>query len=351
MPILYLSKYELVTLSSCSRIKPNELSPMTRLYAENTLDFNSEKLQEALKEFLNSNYIMNFEGRNLLAKELEPAFFVLHAPEKALVFKKLSFGDINETYFSIKNGVAVQYINRYDGLFETLVYPYQAKAIPDWVEQELFKDIAFSPDQITSFNADLTADETVLLFVIINTYRNRIISSREALSPDKTWITLREIRDFENFDDLKGLITVFFNSEDIKTYLKNNGNLPLVVESLINKGLIVRGQGGLSYSDISKEIFDPGNVIDSIIAKEVTNKTQRISSLNILKNGYMLFSQASNNLDYKIKTFPSVIEIKKLVEEMVSVEEPVKDRSKFCKNCGNKLREGATFCNSCGNKI
>jgi len=363
MAIMYLSKYELLTLSTHSRIKPDDLSPLTRLYMDQALGMDTDKLREAAGELFQNKYIEKQGEKLLLAKELEPAFFVLHKPGRVIAFKRLGMAEINEIYFAERNGFAVQYTVRYDGLFEALVYPYTMELVKKWFEDELLKDVVFSAEPPVALDLLLTADETIALFAVINIYRGRIIELQRGLEPEETWIKTEEIRGLKDCFDLKGLISMILTEENMEDYFANNPNLDNSIHSLISKGLLQKSEKGISYSDMAKGLFDPGNVVDGIIIKDYSPKKGFLSSINILKSGYMLFTPHQDGLDYRIRTIGAEIGKGQLLtdilglDEKVTVEkktektETVTEKPRFCGQCGAVLSAESAFCRNCGNKL
>ena len=54
------------------------------------------------------------------------------------------------------------------------------------------------------------------------------------------------------------------------------------------------------------------------------------------------------NIDENVIT-NAILETLNSIDYDVSKEQAIK--TKFCTNCGNKLKQGAKFCNKCGKKL
>lgn len=409
MAILVLSKHELLTLSTYSRVRPDPLSPLTRLYADQVLGLNTVKLQEAVNEMLASNYIQKQEEGIFLAKELEPAFFILHRPERVIAFKRLSMADIHEIYFTIRSGFAAQYIVRFDGLFETLAYPFSIGSMLKWYDEELLKGLELSSGSLPAMDIRLTVDETILLYAIIHIYRQRVLAAKKGLSENETWIPILEIRNLKELPELKGLLLTAVTDADIGNYIGSNPNLDAVIQGLVSKKLLIASSGQITYTREAKTVLDPGKVLDGVIVKTFSNGKGSLLSINFVKNGYVLFSPYPDSIDYRLRTVgssvskndilcgflrqagmdlpnqgasiatgvgktassapktpafaPRTVQTPQFSQQAQSPaangrvtgreakEAPDAEEKRFCRQCGAKLRDGAAFCNSCGNRV
>ena len=302
MPLLYFSKEEVLALSSHSRITPNSISPMSWLYVEKARDNNIDKLREAVEEFCKNNYIKkDAEGNLLLSKELEPLMFILHTPEEVYAIKRLGDVSARETYFCVKKGFVAQHISSSDKLFETIMYPLSVEYISKWFSTELFSDIKFEGSEFQKMKITATADEAVVLFTIQSIYKERVMT-KDALGDEDMLISLEDLIGFSGNIELNGLMNVLADKKDIKTYLKDNPNLPTVINHLKNKGFIDGEGNKVKYSKVSKTIFNPGLMKDCIIVKKASEKEAKITSVNILSGGYVVLKP--EGVDFTIETFP-----------------------------------------------
>ena len=366
MALLYLSKEELMCLSSYSRIKPDKLSPINRLYIEEVVDFNKERMEEAANEFFANNYIVR-RGENelVLAKELEPAFFILHKPERVLAFRRIGMTGIDEIYFCYRSGFWLQFTIHADRLVQILEYPYSLEMIKDWFKNNYLKDISFENQDMSSNEYFLSTDETLVMFIMQNIYRDRIMSKKDSLSPEEMWINSKFLANYKKEDLLVGAINLIVTEEKLKEYLSNEQAINNSISGLVKKSMLVSGQNGIAFSNVSKHLFNHGNVRDCVVLKNVSENDSNVSFLNITDNGYLLFScnkeeggyhisKLSTSTDLKeIFNLLSKLDEKKLIEELNKKQAQQKatvNEKRFCTKCGAPLNQEAKFCSKCGNK-
>ncbi len=328
MILLNLNKYEIYTLSSFSKIEINENSPFYARSFEELLKFDDKNYIEAYDSFMDNGFLVRKGDDVNVAQELESAFLIFHRPDVMVSFKRLSNLNVINDYFCFKKDFALHYTVANGGLLHCLEYPHVLPSVGNWIRKDLFIGNEFEKEELFRYSIEISFDETILLYIIMNIFKDRIRNSNEVLENDKLIIKLEELIEYENFDNLEGFISDYISKEELKIYVKNNPNFKKSIETLKLKNIIEFNDNKVILTEYAKKIFDPGKIIDSIIITEKAIDSLNIASVNVKTNGYVVISSKITNkseLNYKLETYPTTFDIGDLMQNIA----PIAFKEKF----------------------
>lgn len=216
---------------------------------------------------------------------------------------------------------------------------------------------------------ELSFDALIALLAIVDTLRR--IQLRNALDPNQTMFDL----DLETIGD-EFMLAV--NAKDLRWLAPFLHDLRFEPKKIdFHKALNELSKVGIIlYKDKQIEIDEKGVVLFEELSKRKTMLGMRSmfyheGALNYLSlafirtDNYIWYldgaekSSVMNLSPLELKGFiatmlapgeiPPVIEAKH-IDEVVEVQEEVSG-PRFCRNCGEKLREGAKFCKNCGTEL
>lgn len=398
MIILNLNPYELMTLSSHSKIKVAKNSPLTGAYLQNLFDFNNFEFQKTYKSFLENHFLVRSGEAVALAKEFEPLFLMLHQPEVSVSFKRLSDTRINEVCFGLRSEFVTQIVTNSKRTLNVITYPIVIPAVGTWIQNELMAGFEFEANSIGEYETTLDLNELLVLSVILYFMKERVIAKGERLTPEECFIEYEQIREFKEIDRLNNVVIQLTGNAVFKEYLLQSDSIDTAITSLYQKGLLSTQEQFISLSGFGKRLFNPGKIKDSIYATERLPLSSQTVTINIMEDGYMLLrtedktddivchlhslpTDTSHEMLFKC-VCPSFfkdgfgdIEKYKLNLERESVllqdrlinldresqtnnidseSESVSNstvRSNFCTQCGSPVVESSKFCIQCGNRL
>lgn len=403
MVILKLNQYEVVTLSSFSKIKMNKNSPLIGHYAIEMVDYNQEGYRKAFDSFKNNGFIVPEKDDYTLATELESAFLLMHQPEVTVSFKRIREINISEVCFAFKKGFALQYITTALGKEHILAYPHVLPSVGAWIRKELFVNLEFSDKTSKHFKAELATEELIILFVYMSFLKIRVENKNDILTEEECFVPTGAIRYFDRFDEMEDLMFRYMGDDSLKKYIRSSPNVDQGLNALISKGLMTQRDEEISLTEYGKEIFNPGNMRECFIVGEHLPESNQLTTINIFSGGYIILkTQLSNDESPKIllEVCPSSADIAEVMKiacpavfsqgfgdevrynqslenqkdqfmkdaptsaptsastnastniptEYEKTENVVisEQTHKFCQHCGTKLSTNAKFCNSCG---
>lgn len=318
MIILNLNQYEILTLSSFSKIPMQKNSPLIGHYPMEMINFNYGEYNKAFNNFINNNFL-KLEGDNYtLADELEAAFLLLHKPEVTVSFKRLREININEICFSFRKEFIMQYISDSSGKQHILAYPHVLPSVGSWLRKELFVDLKFEENSLNKYETELNADELLVIFIYMQLIKEKIENKNRELNESETFISLKDIKSFDNMDSMENLMFRYIGDENIKKHIQTGENLDLAIENLTSKNLILTINDEISLTSQGKDIFDPGNLRECFLVGEHLENNHNLSTINISKGGYIILKTISNANMPKIKLeiFPSNTDIKDIMKSV-----------------------------------
>jgi hypothetical protein len=258
------------------------------------------------------------EGENVsVASELESAFLLLHQPEIMISIKRLSAIDIDKEYFCFHKGFGLQYTVVKNGLIHNLIYPHVLPSIGAWIRNDLFEGIKFEGEELEYLNINFSMEETVVLYTVMNILEDRVKIKNEKLTVEEAIITFEDLTNYDKYAEIEGFIKLYMNKEEMEMYIKNNPNVKSSISSLVLKNILEFSDNNISFTIKAKNIFDPGKYIDSIVVTEQTLETNKVVSINIKTNGYIVITSNMSNekaINYKFEVFPYSIDIADLMK-------------------------------------
>lgn len=399
MIILNLNQFELMTLSSFSKIKVAKNSPMFGRYIQNILDFKTEGFNKAYNSFCENTFLVDEGAEKTLAPELEAPFLIFHQPDVSISFKRLSEVDYSEICFSFRNDFVLQYMANKTGSINTLIYPLVLPSVGAWVRESLLSGLNFDAESIGGYETLLNIEELMVLFILLSIMKERIDLKNDSLTQDECFVDINQIKKFSDFERLNGLLITTIGTANLKKYLKKSDKIDEAITSLYQKGLMSSKETYVSLSEFAKKIFNPGKLQDSIVVGEFLPDSTQFTTLNVMTNGYVLIKldTFSEEVVCRLHTLPSDSNITDVFKELcpnafahgfgdeekyrqlraleeeqfqLKMKSPIEEggeptvlngadnqqneissASKFCIYCGAPITKGSAFCISCGQKL
>ncbi len=362
MPLFTFDHYQLTQLSLASRSDPNEMSPIMKINIAAAAQENREKMQESLEDLIRLSLIDRVEGKTVLAKELEPAFLMIHRPEKVWKFFRESLVDSGEENFCWLAGAGVQITVGPAFLHHVVKYPYTKEMVKDWFVDEFAKDLSVPKTGFNEVRILLEDNEVLILSMMQVLYKHRVAGDKKI--EDKK-IDIRELINFNNWEDLP-LSVREGNFQYLRTHLRNSEMTLKSLAGLKLKNLIDINDQKIQFSLLAQEIFDPGKQVDYIQFSVFDEDNPKIASINVVNRGYaiqrpwgeksaialdLLPANTSKEKLYNMLMTEPMDDKRKEKKKTTRKKKEVKSESKFCPSCGNKLDIDAKFCNNCGYKF
>lgn len=320
MIMMNLDQYEMMTLSTFSRINVSKHSFLFDDQLENFININPEAMNLALGHLTRDGLITKENDLEILAKEFEPAFLILHKPDYGISFKRLREVHISDTNFSFNKGFGVYMQTNANSSMYTLTYPYTHTKMENWISNELFAGFEYGEAKLKRYQRELNLDEIIILNIMMALLMERIEYKQDALTTMESVITLDQIKEFNRFDKMAGMIINSIGPEVLERYVDESPAVDESIENLIEKDFLV-GMGDMLYlTDMCKDIFDPAKVQDCIQVIENSPNSLNISSVNVMRDGYIVMkpSSDSENRVVEITTYPwddNILDILKSVTE------------------------------------
>jgi RNA polymerase subunit RPABC4/transcription elongation factor Spt4 len=358
MPLFTFDHYQLTQLSLASRSNPNELSPIMKINIAAAAGEDREKMQESLDDLIRLSLIEKTDDSTILAKELEPAFLIIHRPEQVWKFYRESLVESGEENFCWLAGAGVQITVGPAYLHHIVKYPYTEEMVRDWFVDEFAKDLSVPQAGFKKVRILLEENEVLILSLMQVIYKHRV--SGDSPIENKA-IDIRELINFNYWEDLP-LSLREGNFQYLKTHLRNS---EMTLKSLaglrLKKLLVINGQK-LQFSVLAQEIFDPGKQIDYIQFSIFDENNPKIATINAVNRGYVVQRPWGEKAAVALDLLPADTKPDKLydilmadptkekkeVKKQVAKRKEVKGETKFCPSCGSKLDKDAKFCNNCG---
>jgi RNA polymerase subunit RPABC4/transcription elongation factor Spt4 len=311
-----------------------------------------EKLKESKDDLVRLKLLDDSNDELKLAKELEPAFLIIHQPKKVWKFYRDGLLDVGEDYFCWLAGAAVQITIGPEHAYNIIKYPYTEELALEWFESEFMKDIEVPEEGLIDQQIILGANEMLFLTMMQTIYKKRYEKDGRL---ENIKIGITELMNFTYWSEMPESIDGD-SLEFYKLHVKNGEETLRTLAELKVKGLINIEGAEINYSIIGQEIYSPNRLIEHMYFAEYGEET-KIATLNVLRRGYLLtrpYGQESKividilNKDIPREKLFNLLTDEAKIEQLEKKEYKDAD-SKFCSNCGNEVPIDAKFCKHCGN--
>lgn len=389
MILLKLNKYELVTLSTFSKIDMQRPSPILAHGAVESIEFNQEGFKKAYDGFKSNGFLVEAQSKDTLATELESAFLLLHQPEVVVSIKNHREVNVLETNYSFRSGFAMEMTSDAYGDHYMLTYPHVLPSVGACIREAVFNDEIFSGTPFERKDMELSIEELLVLTIYMSFIQMRVDNKGDALLEDETYIAKDAIRYFDKIEEISPLIVQLAGSEEIVDYIRQAKEINFAIIALIARGILIERDDEIAISELGKCILNPTNLKGSYLIGEHLPLASNLTTLNVMDSGYILIRTVNNSsvpvvqvsfcppatdaldvmkiacpvafmngfgdeVGYQKKLNESIRDKNKSsdkeIEVSVQESEVVEASNKFCVQCGNPLPLEAMFCSNCGAK-
>jgi len=299
MPVHILSAQDLWTLTVLSGFDVSDVSPLRALDAWIDEFSNDKAYSASVKRLYKAHYLWKRkDGKLRVNLSILPALLVLMQPEEITLFFSLKYIQSSENYFLKRSNTIVHYTPSLDFKIHSFSYPWNLTLMEKWLENEM--RLRVTKDSDVYFQLSLRPHEFLTLVAIQQILREKYkklgkLSLKDSLVDyDDLLIAFRNTPKFIMHQELNELADEFIKKEDLIYY---------AVESLKEKGLIRSvNKNELVYTDISKELFDPGLIVDFGIAYYKSKRSQRPKEYDIIyhEDKVILFNIERKNIKLRV---------------------------------------------------
>lgn len=278
MPILYLSRHELVTLSTLGVVKLGQLSPLKYDYIAYVAE-KDMKNKEFTIESLILNGLLVREGKKLrLPIEMETPFLMMNDPDEVLMCQTFGGGIYGKVHFCYRDPYWLQYSEGSTVSPECVAYPMGGGMLNTWFVEEFLGGHTFSKDPQPSCEVHLSPDEGFLMHAFQDIYAERV-GRLGPLNRQQQRISMEDLENSAIKQKNYGLLVSRLFPESLKQgFLKNTGITFKVITNLIGKGLLVEDNNGYRFCGLALLIFNPGRVHKGML---VNKKNREHSALSL----------------------------------------------------------------------
>lgn len=322
MILLQLNPFEIMTMSSFSKVEVAKNSPMIGHYVTNAIDFNKEGFNRALISLKDNGFIVQDNETETLAPELESAFLMLHQPDVAVSFKSFRETQINEVSYSFHSEFGIQYITDFEGRLNILSYPQSLPSAGSWIRNELFGGYIFEDTYLKEFSTQFNLDELLVLFMMLIILKGRVMEKKDKLTSSECLIKLEDLENFDQYDELDGLMIDTIGHDKLKEHMSGTPSFETAVTSLSSKNIVMLTEQYVKLTKQGMEIFNPGKVQDCIQVGEYLVDSTRFATINVMTEGYVILTpdfENPDNVSLGVEVCPSSIDIKDLIAKVAPV--------------------------------
>jgi len=312
MILLKLNPYEVMTLSSFSKIPMQKNSPLAGQYMMEMINFNREEYQSAMASFVDNGFLVSEDEDYTLAKEMEALMLLLHRPEVTVSIKRLREVAINEVDLCFNKGFALHYLRSALDDIHTLTYPHFTESIGSWLRKEAFANLDFDDEPLAPYEVFLSVEEILSIFIYFSFIKFRFQRGEETLAMEKTYVAIGAIRNFNKFEELEGMLIGRGDPEVLKDFISNSDNMDKAIENLIRQGIFIEKDGAVTLADYYKSILDPGKISDTYLIGEHLPELTTFHTVYIVKGGYVVMKTVDPNVDIasmKLEVYPSSMDL------------------------------------------
>ena len=299
MPVHILSAQDLWTLTVLSGFDVSNDSPLKALDAWIDEFSNDRAFSASVKRLYKAHYLWKRkDGKLRVNLSILPALLVLMQPEEITLLFSLKYIQSSENYFLKRSNTIVHYTPSLDFKIHSFSYPWNLTLMEKWLENEM--RLRVTKDSDVYFQLSLRPHEFLALVAIQQILRERYkklgkLSLKDSLvNYDDLLIASKNTPKFIMHQELNELADEFIKKEDLIYY---------AVESLKEKGLIRSvSKNKFVYTDISKELFDPGLIVDFGIAYYKSKRSRRPKEYDIIyhEDKVILFNIERKNIKLRV---------------------------------------------------
>ena len=299
MPIHILSAQDLWTLTVLSGFDVSDDSPLKALDAWIDEFSNERAFSASIRRLYKVNYLWKRkDGKLRVNLSILPALLVLMQPEEITLFFSLKYIQSSENYFLKRSNTIVHYTPSLDFKVHSFSYPWDLTFMERWLENEL--KLRVTKDSDVYFQLSLHPHEFLALVTIQQILRERYRRSGKlslkdsSIDYDDLLSAFKNTPKFIMHQELNELADELIKKEDLIYY---------AIESLKEKGLMRSvSKNKFVYTDISKELFDPGLIVDFGIAYYKSKYSRRPKEYDIIyhEDKVILFNIERKNIRLRV---------------------------------------------------
>lgn len=292
MPILAFNPEQLLVLSSAARTRPEEASPLRRLYLQIPPRMTPNSPIRALEELAAAKMIVaNDEGRPRLAKRLEPVFYVLHRPERVIGFSRPGRRDLAEAFFCRRGKLWVQDAVSATEEVELILWPFDDASMGRWFAEELLGDLVIEPGALKETHAKLSVPEWTVLLALQEVYRRKVLATGAPVRDEALWVDRRLLASPEVLDAVHTVSGVFLSRERLGEAMADDALLDGLVARLMAARLLFGKEGLVAFTRRAQSWFDPGRV-QAVVAVSSYGPRVDAKLVYVLKDGWLIVEPA-----------------------------------------------------------
>ncbi len=263
----------------------------------------SEAFSRSIMRLYGAGYIWKRkDGKADVNLALLPALLVMMQPEEVTLFFSLKYIQSSEHYFLKRSKTIVHYSPSLDFKIHSFSYPWTLKLMRDWLWNEI-RMRTRKPTTSARFTISLQPGEFLILEAIQYILRSRFEQEKK-LTVKRSQVTYRDLEYVMKDPHFLSLLKRFPALRNMLDELTKQPYLiGYIIRNLEEKELIRRvSKSTLTYTKLSRQLFDPGLIVDFGIAYYESRRPSRRREYSLIyhEDKILLFDITRKRMNLRV---------------------------------------------------